>query len=90
MATLQTKPPISSEYGGTSVQPPPKSMRVGARVTIMSDTQLDIDRKRAVIDPRRKCGLNVFRAPRIASQIRPAVTPREIAVETGLDVSDIS
>jgi len=34
IATLQTNPPISLEYGGTSVQPPPKSMRVGARVTI--------------------------------------------------------
>ena len=34
IATLQTNPPISLEYGGTSVHPPPKSMRVGARVTI--------------------------------------------------------
>src|SRR5262245_30670618 len=31
MAMLQTKPPCSSQYGGTSVQPPPRSMRVGAR-----------------------------------------------------------
>jgi hypothetical protein len=50
MARLQTKPPISSQYGGTSVQPPPKSMRVGARVTIVSDTQLDNDRVMAVIE----------------------------------------
>src|SRR4051794_5363478 len=28
---LQTNPPSSSLYGGTSVQPPPKSSRVGAR-----------------------------------------------------------
>jgi hypothetical protein len=34
MAMLQTNPPISLEYGGTSVHPPPKSMRVGARVTM--------------------------------------------------------
>src|SRR5690242_9292602 len=69
MATLQTKPPISSEYGGTSVQPPPKSMRVGARVTMVSDTQLDDDRTSAVIDPaEKKCGVNVFRAPRIANR----------------------
>src|SRR5215208_1216110 len=33
MARLQTKPPRSSSYGGTSVHPPPKSMRVGARAT---------------------------------------------------------
>src|SRR5512145_3327833 len=33
MATLHTHPPRSSLYGGTSVQPPPKSMRTGARAT---------------------------------------------------------
>src|SRR5687768_933479 len=31
MATLHTYPPSWSQYGGTSVQPPPKSSRVGAR-----------------------------------------------------------
>jgi hypothetical protein len=50
IARLQTNPPISSQYGGTSVQPPPKSMRVGARVTIVSDTQLDNDFVNAVIE----------------------------------------
>src|SRR5688572_33173212 len=33
MARLHTKPPISSPYGGTSVHPPPKSRRAGARAT---------------------------------------------------------
>ena len=33
MAMLQTAPPGFSEYGGTSVHPPPKSNRVGARTT---------------------------------------------------------
>src|SRR5688572_27118521 len=33
MARLHTKPPISSPYGGTSVHPPPKSSRAGARAT---------------------------------------------------------
>jgi hypothetical protein len=32
---LHTNPPTSFEYGGTSVHPPPKSMRVGARVTMV-------------------------------------------------------
>jgi hypothetical protein len=40
IATLQTKPPTSFEYGGTSVHPPPKSMRVGARVTMGVVTML--------------------------------------------------
>ena len=35
MATLQTNPPSLSQYGGTSVQPPPRSIRVGARATIV-------------------------------------------------------
>ena len=33
MARLHTQPPRSSLYGGTSVQPPPKSIRTGARAT---------------------------------------------------------
>src|SRR6185437_338367 len=31
MAALQTHPPCSVDHGGTSVQPPPKSIRAGAR-----------------------------------------------------------
>jgi len=31
IAMLQTNPPSRSQYGGTSVQPPPRSIRVGAR-----------------------------------------------------------
>src|SRR5919107_1197413 len=38
MATLQTAPPCSSQYGATSVHPPPKSRRVGARATRARDT----------------------------------------------------
>src|SRR5258708_3169886 len=38
MAALQTAPPCSSQYGATSVQPPPKSRRVGARATRARDT----------------------------------------------------
>jgi hypothetical protein len=55
IATLQTNPPISSQYGGTSVHPPPKSMRVGARVTIVSDTQRDDDRMSAFMNRGREC-----------------------------------
>src|SRR5829696_8192362 len=34
MARLHTAPPSRSQYGGTSVQPPPKSSRDGARATM--------------------------------------------------------
>src|SRR5215213_1443106 len=42
IATLQTAPPSRSQYGGTSVQPPPKSSREGARATMARVTRVSL------------------------------------------------
>src|SRR5215207_7770890 len=42
IARLQTTPPSRSQYGGTSVQPPPKSSREGARATMARVTPVPL------------------------------------------------
>src|SRR5436190_11374633 len=44
MARLHTAPPSRSVYGGTSVHPPPKSSRVGARATMARVTGVPLRR----------------------------------------------
>src|SRR5215218_5002126 len=71
IATLQTAPPSRSQYGGTSVQPPPKSSREGARATMARVTRVPlrgvvVDDAPSSLDAAYEQGRRSVRSNRVA------------------------